>query len=740
MLKPSFTRRMGVADDPGALRPSLHDCLEAVLEQSNPLIDGVLDGLRVSVEKRQAMTVGGTTPAVTVAIEKMAAKRAAVRESFAVHLRSAIYGGAGPDPYSQPLVRFDELQLLEESQLDENIEVARALQEVALSVDDVLPTLDALMSTLVGWVTIHAQINPLRPELFVRALRECVADHVEDLEIRSAVIGPASGRLGIGLQRLYRDISDWLRSHGVEPASITQPVVTPDAAAKQGPGSSVARTLLTLDRLRKLLSGELDGDGARPPADFLHTVPASVEMLQDMKQVEAMVQRLTRKAKDNPAAAAEAAARRKARKSPGDGKQLGKELGEEVARLMLENLIDDDRILPRVRDLLQALEPVLLRLTKADARFFSNKKHPARMFLDRVIQRSQAFTTEMDEGFHKFMRSAEEAIADLSEQAAKEGEASPLFAQALASLEEVWARDDRAQKQRREEAARALMHAEQRNLLAQRLAQDFRVLADDAQDVPRAVVDFICGPWAQAVAEAQLSNTDGRTDPEGFQSLVDDLIWSVQPRVAKRNRARLVVLIPEMLGKMRQGLKLIGFPPERIQVLFDALIAIHEAALEEGRPVGQPPAPEPQPAPQQPPPEEEVWLAEHEVNEAGYLNEDSVMPLDLSGPAEDPAAAPVPEGVEPAVAAAPGDLDVGNWVELMLEGNWVRAQLTWRSPHRTLFMFISGAGMAHSMSRRTLERLRVQGMIRLVSAGHEVENALDAVAQAALRNTIGKPG
>jgi hypothetical protein len=65
---------------------------------------------------------------------------------------------------------------------------------------------------------------------------------------------------------------------------------------------------------------------------------------------------------------------------------------------------------------------------------------------------------------------------------------------------------------------------------------------------------------------------------------------------------------------------------------------------------------------------------------------------------------------------------------------WVRAQLTWASPHRTLFMFISGGGMAHSMSRRTMDRLRALGLIRLVSDGKVVDNALDAVAAAALRN------
>ena len=42
------------------------------------------------------------------------------------------------------------------------------------------------------------------------------------------------------------------------------------------------------------------------------------------------------------------------------------------------------------------------------------------------------------------------------------------------------------------------------------------------------------------------------------------------------------------------------------------------------------------------------------------------------------------------------------------------------------------------MSRRTMDRLRSLGMIQLVSDGHVMDNALDAVAQAALRNDLEK--
>ncbi|NJM44097.1 MAG: DUF1631 domain-containing protein [Brachymonas sp.] len=101
----------------------------------------------------------------------------------------------------------------------------------------------------------------------------------------------------------------------------------------------------------------------------------------------------------------------------------------------------------------------------------------------------------------------------------------------------IWAKLDTEENARREEAARALLHAEQRNTIAQYVAHEFRQMAGEI-DVPPMVLDFVCGPWAHAVAETQLRCTDGRTDPEGYQSLVTELFWSVQPSKAKRNRKR----------------------------------------------------------------------------------------------------------------------------------------------------------------------------------------------------------
>ena len=221
--------------------------------------------------------------------------------------------------------------------------------------------------------------------------------------------------------------------------------------------------------------------------------------------------------------------------------------------------------------------------------------------------------------------------------------------------------------------------------------------------------------------------------------MVDDLILSVQVRLTRRHRNRLVEMVPGLLVKVRQGLQLIDYPAERIPVFFDALISLHEKAFEgprqvaraedlgelasegaelvaEGAALGAPDV-------------AEFWVGDHEAGESGYLEDDADLGVEH-------AALEASRESGPPRPWTAGDLVTGSWVELMVGGVWLRAQLTWASPHKTLFMFVSQGGLAHSMSRRTMDRLRMRGSIRVVSDGRLIDNALDGVAQSALQNAL----
>jgi hypothetical protein len=756
LMKKFLLRRIGVASNETLARPSLSDCIEIVLAQVDALIGDVLDGLSASVARAGSSRAHWDISAAgKLVIQQLRTNPQALRNTFEVELRQAVFKGGSQDGTERTLVRFADIQLFDSREIDESIEFALAQQEVSRAVDDVLPAFSALISGLLGWITVQSHLNPLKPEAFVRALHQSLLQHIADDAVRGELLTPAAGLLGVSLRQLYREASDWLRSQGVEPADPLGSPAGDSAAARAKPAeNTVTRTLLTLDKLRRLLSGELEMGGGASMKDFMHTVPASFVALQDLKLVEPMMKRLALRAAESagkePANPRGKPISAQVAREHTQSRQLGRQLGKEVVRMMLDNLMLDQRLLPKVRRQLRLIEPALLRLSKSDPRFFSERQHPARQFLDRLTHRSLGYATENDEGFAKFLKSISDAVDVLTKEA---GDAAS-FVSVVQQLDEGWAHDEMAQRQRQEEAARALLHAEQRNLLAQRHADELTGRFN-GQRLPELVTGFLGGPWALVVAESQLSCEDGTVDPQGYLALVDDLTWSVQFRLTRRNPARLVRLVPRLLGQLRQGLALIDYPQERIAVFFDQLITLHEKAFDIHRAAlaaGQGEARNSQPEsdgagddaqqgdvpPYEPPESAAFWVADDESGGADYLGTDAATVMDFSsgsGTSGKPGKLEVPAPL-PGGSWSPADLDTGSWVELLLNDAWVRAQLTWSSPHRTLFMFISGAGLAHSMSRRTMERLGSQGRIRVVSSGHVIDSALDGVAQTALHNEL----
>jgi hypothetical protein len=736
--------RLGVADDPTALQPSLSDCLAAMLQQADGLVDEILKGLVAgtagSGPRRIAAFQGGIVKATVLQIS---ADPKALKATFIEELTRLVYEGGGKDQPQPEALRFQDLQLFEDEQLDQSIEVARAQQEVAHAVDDALPALDALISTMLGWRTIQPGLNPLRPDVFVRALQATLAEHVPEAPVREALITPSAGLMGVNLRKLYRELADWLRSTGVEPAVPVGGRIAKNTGASGKPVTdTVAKTLLTLDRLRKLLAGDFDQPRR---ADFLHTVPASMSLLNDMQKTDELVKRLEQRVKPapDPAKPVDMLADIQVEAGPAPHK-IGQQLGEEVVRMMFDHLSEDRRLLPALKRQLRKMEPAVQRLTQEDSRFFSDRNHPARQVLDRITQRSLAFGSEDDPGWSRFMESVDSSAQWLESKVID----ADTFGELMDYLQELWSGHDQGSKQKREEAARALLHAEQRNLLAQKLAAEFTQGLEQLE-VADFIRDFLRNAWAQVVAEAQLSCEDGSSDPHGYRALVDDLLWSVQSSTGQRGRSRrLVQMIPNLLDRLREGLKGIGFPPELTQRFFDHLITLHRAAVQEGRAAkSASPGIEVVESPSQfsdsASHEIEMWLDANEAQESGFMPDEPDLAPDHVASPEAAQQEEVRAGLEagrslPPVDVAPEDLRIGAWVEIQIKGDWVRAQLTWASPHATLFMFTSIGGTAHSMSRRTMDKLRANGQLSVVADRPVVDEALDQVAQTALKNSVEK--
>ena len=634
-----------------------------------------------------------------------------------------------------------ELALMDDADVLVQVELSRAQQIAALATEATLAELNTLVSSAQGLHSVQPESNPFRPENYIRALQQVVSDTGVSGEVRQLWMSQMRELLGMQLVSAYKRAAQSLREHGVEPVGYAvagapgvrsghgggyahssqmgvgyappsaygAPASEYGAASAYGQGygagwggasGNVAlapqaeEALLTVGILRQMLAGGGDpfaydargGYTAATPANA-YVTPAAVEAMEDIAQLERIVGRLSGGAAVPVTGWNGTSAHAPVAASP-------TRTAHEVVSRMMDNIAQDSRLLPPMQRAVQSLEPALKELVQHDTRFFTDEQHPARRLLDELTQRSLAFNAEDGPAFSRFMRLVNEAVGHLASIEIRD--AAP-FAQVLKALEKAWTAQERRQLERHEAQQRELLQREQRELLAEKIAADFRRLPD-ADKVPADLLAFVTGPWADVVAQAQSSQpqeTGG--DPGGYLALVPLLLCCAQPEQLRSDPERLGQAIADMVPVLVRGLESIDHPIERIAEVTQRLAQLQGEALN--------------------------YAA------ASVFDDTPAEEVSPETRADDVLSSDTAAAADPSMAGAVAQpaLRIGQWVEIITNQRAVRTQLTWCSPHNTLFLFTGADASTQSMTRRMIDKLSSDGAFRLISDQPVVDRALRAV-------------
>jgi hypothetical protein len=750
-------------------------CLDEGLKQSSSLIQRWCSKLVGALYER-SMTQSEATERrfLQNAVGALKENRASIEMGFVEQLALAVADDTRPGAAQKSGISarsfsnlsFDQLELMGDHQVQEAVEGARLQQVVRLACEAGLAGFSARLSTAQGFPMVKTDQNPFRPELVSQVLFKLLQNLPVASQTRACWLNEGSQLMGEELQSLYALLDNWLAGQGVAPAAygvIASPESRTGQSARPEPaqitqlaqadyfshapeperlavedesGQGVRKKLLTLDHLHHLLVGDYDSSfkGQALPSgydfeepihnEFAHTIPAALDVLVELEEKGIAPLRAT---KALTAAALPLAQMRAHLKI--EAKSLGQSLAIEVIGLMIEQLANDSRLLMPVRQVIANAEPAFLRLAVTDPRFFSNKSHPARRLLDVMTNSSLAYASEDAAGFAEFMQNLDEVAALLTEEHASDAQH---FATLLQDFEHALARHGQEYREAQSRAVQALLQAEQRNLLAEKIAAEIRARPDFVAG-NRLITAFLTGPWSQVMARERLLGEYGGAGllKAVYSLTLGDLLWSLDLAKVSDHRKRLLKIIPDMLESLREGLLSIDYPLEQSRLFFDELMMIHQAGLRalpvlsdmadkrrgelekmfvsvEESDVSQP------------------WLAPAEARHSGFMED-----RDLhggSGLAAEPTQPVIHENAA---------LHLGDWVELLVDMQWLRAQLTWISPHNTLFMFTSEGGRKHSVTSRVLQHLLQLEFVKVVSQKGVVDGALDGVAQAAMRNSLG---
>ncbi|MGE0348643.1 DUF1631 family protein [Hydrogenophaga sp.] len=160
-------------------------------------------------------------------------------QTFSQHLRDALM--AAPEANSSRPALLSEsslLSLVEDDAVNESLESARLVHGLMPVLEQQLAVLDALMSSVIGLQTVQAERNPLRPSVFVRALRELMSSAESEPEVRALWLRHMDKALGRELQKLYERVALILQRANVQEAGYRVRLVDDAGASTRSGGLS----------------------------------------------------------------------------------------------------------------------------------------------------------------------------------------------------------------------------------------------------------------------------------------------------------------------------------------------------------------------------------------------------------------------------------------------------------------------------------------------------------------------
>ena len=677
-------------------------CMQSALDEVTVWVPQWLTALNEALRQRESSAGSFGEKQVYVQSRTVLANyRSRIGTRFVEELSEVIRGAraneAGGSGARKPqALSLDDLELMDHDQVQGTVETARVQQIVRMAVDEELVAFNARLCSARGLRVVKTDTNPLRPDVMVEALVRALGSLHLDESVRTRWLHSGAVPLGKCLQDFYASLTHLLDRLGVEPAGyLVVQAPTPRSTAaevqaekvEQGvaesmPAASVVGedSVLTLDHLHQLLVGNLDNGG-----DVVSDQGAS-----------------------------------------GSGNAMVRTLAAEVVSLMMRSMAEDTRLLQAVRDLIQGLKPVLLQLARTNPRFFADRENPARRLLDAMTSQGLAFTSEQDAGYAQFAEITGRMIGALN--LAKVDLPERIGAALQRYLEHIKAQPSRRQAH----AMETLAKVEQRNLLAERVAGEMQARSDFSR-APGVVRRFLTGPWAQVVAHARLNLEESRGVPNTaarYMDILADVLWSSQLAQASRNRARLIRVAPVILRTLREGLDSIDYSRESSEAFFQALMGLHEAAYRTQRSDTEDRSPDSR----LPVMDTGTWMHASEAKESGFMEDALIREQPTFEDTQPMARESFPDGASAQVTAI-DQLHLGAWVDLREEQGLTRCQLTWASPHGTLYLFTAPGQRSVSLTHRGAERMIALGRLKVVADHGLVDDALAAVARQALINS-----
>ncbi|MEK7323073.1 MAG: DUF1631 domain-containing protein [Pseudomonadota bacterium] len=783
-------RESGVSQE-RALLLRCRQIAENTLRESIKEVFDKTDDLLFDRSNQQGEADGGAARYFD-ALRELRIKRQAIAQAFLDgalrehdhRLRRALVTAAGKPGGRTP--QSGGLSLIGEKELEESLAVEGMVGKAQERFSNGLYGLSQRYTLLAEGVTFEGETHPLAPDAICHAFRDALGGIELGVEIKLIIYKLFEKHAAKNFGELYDKLNGVLADAGILPQLKSAVPVRSNAAAErphaaeEATGMAAGNSLLPVpvSSLPGMMGGEAGGDGA----DVYHTLqrlmnlkkyggatavgggsmpggaagtghgiagsgggsalPAAPVAAAVLIEGLSLLQQLPPPPPEMTAGhAAIAYIKSSLLERIGDS-ALGKTIDPvtdntiDVIGMIFEFILDETSIPESVKRLLNQLQIPILKVAIVDKEFFANKQHPARRLLNSLGHASIGWNDKEPLTQQRRFEKMEYLVG----RVLKEYQTDPsVFAELLADFTAFLTVEVDDEEPVQEESPRTAMAEEL--IVPEKRAFETVELRLDGVEAPRLVRDFLRNTWRRALEQvAADEDAEGDSWRRRVQ-LMDDLLWSVEPKPSGDERRRMVALLPRLLSGLQDGMSAVGCQPAEMDAVLNGLQPIHMACLRGEAPppdvgVAAPALPDRAPASQ------DVTDMIRSIQQAMAPVDDKDAAADLARPAHGDEFRSAPatleespfefaeELVEDEFTEQARTMAVSTWLEFVQGDKRRRGKLGWKSVVLGQYVFVDRrykVVVEHNLAELAAD-LRA-GRARIVEKIGMFDRALDAVMQ-----------
>lgn len=530
----------------------------------------------------------------------------ALDEAFLRILGDSVSGSSGEpdiptlsDRQEYGELKADELSLVEEDDLEELIAADSMVAKAERQYMAALKPLNTRLDSMVDALAVTDKNNPFGPETICKSFIKVCSELTLAIKVKLVLFKLFDRYVMNDLGKVYALCNQVLIDGGILPKlHKSRQRTAPDAATPQPASQAVApnmgshagasgdvfadlQTLLHRQPQHYAESGSgLAAPGQAPqiPRDTLlqllqvvqQTATPSLAEQQQLALTGAVPQKLD--IQDSLSSLL-------AEKMPNKVMSVGQVDADAInlVAMLFQFILDDRNLAAPIKGLIARLQIPIIKVAMLDKSFFSKGGHPARKLLNEIANASLGWipgaSIERDPLYLKVSEIVDRLLNEFEDDAS-------IFHDILTDFISFVELD----KHRAHLVEQRTINAEDGKARSELARNNVQQILDEkaaGKTLPGVVITLLEEAWSNVMFLVLLKDGEDSSEWAEARQVVDDLLWSVEPKENAEARQKLLKMVPELLKRLRTGLTKIGFNPFEMNQLFSDLEAIHLAQLKE---------------------------------------------------------------------------------------------------------------------------------------------------------------